>query len=155
MAPLYDGFRIDVPRQIYQEAARAQVLGKDDSYVLRSDPLPEICDAFVRPLLQCGPLVLKVDDRYVPIRDLDVLQQNGEGAPRYRAVANDQNLAVEPHHLEKSSFSSMRSESNTHKKSFVRTEKSLGLDGGKVFGCPTFEQMLERSLGDVLLIAFL
>src|SRR5215468_10497363 len=99
VAPLYDFTTIDVPRQIDEEIPRRDVLAQQPAQVLRRHTLPDEGHALLNPGLQSRLVWLKVHDGDAFGIDSDVLQQNGQCAPRHGAKTNEQDAIRKCKHL--------------------------------------------------------
>src|SRR5262245_9804542 len=90
VAPLYDFTTIDVPCQVEEEVPGRDVLAQQLAQVLRRHALPDEGHALLNPGLQSRLIWLKVHDGDAFGIDADVLQQNGQCAPRHGAKTNEQ-----------------------------------------------------------------
>src|SRR5215510_3933840 len=90
VAPLYDFATVDVPRQVDEEVPGRDVLAQQYAQVLRRHALPNEGHALLDPGLQSCRVWRKVHDGDALGIDPDVLQQNGQRAPRYSPKTDEQ-----------------------------------------------------------------
>ena len=88
VAPLEDLAAVNVPGQVNQQVARAQVFAEQRAHVVARHALVHKVHAALEPRRQHGTAVFEVHDRDVPGGHLDVLDQNGEGALRHRPITD-------------------------------------------------------------------
>ena len=83
VAPLEDVAAVDVPRQVDDEIPGRDVLAQQRTQILRRHAIPDEGHALLDQGLQRRLVWLKVHDGDVRGIDADVLQQNGQRAPRH------------------------------------------------------------------------
>ena len=97
-APLQDLERVDVPGEVDQQVAGADVLREQLAHVVLGDAVAHEADALGGPRLQLGRAVLEIHDRDVLRRHLDVLEEDRQGALGDRAVTDEEDFVFEFDH---------------------------------------------------------
>jgi hypothetical protein len=99
VAPLQDLAGVDVPGQVDEDVAGAQVLPQQAGHVLARHPLVRELHALPQPGLERVAPVLEVHHRDVPGRHADVLHQDGQRALGHGAVAHEEDALAEVDHV--------------------------------------------------------
>ena len=91
VAPLDDLAAVDVPGQIDQEIAGREMLAEKRAQVVRGDALLDEAHALRDPRRERGLVGLELHDRDLRRLDVDVLDENGQGASRDETKTHEQN----------------------------------------------------------------
>ncbi|OIR04280.1 hypothetical protein GALL_134800 [mine drainage metagenome] len=98
VAPLQDLTCVDVPSEVDQDIPCRKMLAQQAVEVVLRHAILHEADALGGPLLQLLGAILKIHDRHIPRGDLDVLEEDGEGAFGDGAVADEEDLGAEFDH---------------------------------------------------------
>ena len=98
MAPLEDFAAVNVPREVNQHVAGGKIFAQQRAHVFARHALALELHAALEPRRQDAAAILEVHDGDVFGRRLEVLDEDGQGALRDRAVADEQDFVFEFEH---------------------------------------------------------